>query len=399
MTGIKSHAAFLSASLLGWLDGLGRFRSLNHEGTTRMRGTSHTNLTSVSHPLLVATLVALVVLSRVHPTEAMTYYVNRESPAASDTNGGTHPDTDPWLTIQHSLDVMVAGDSTIVYGGSYFERVVTTQNGTEADPICLLANPGDTVYVNAADDLPDSAFTKTPGYTNIYQLIGFTDGQVQQTHFSDIVVDDPGNRSYFVMVDEDGPIGLTTSNITSLSLLDSVEGGYLFVGDTLFVHPFDHSSPSDTATDLWLTWGTPALRLQGQFIVMDGFRILHAQGSSGAVTLTPSSYACEVRNLYVAGGSIISTGEANVISDTKVTHVNNRSSADNWSWYTNNSGSGLALGGRRLRLQRVEVWHCWNGVSSGLDSLVVDALVIHGCPNHAWLPSGCSNLTIRGLVE
>ncbi|MGZ3796926.1 MAG: right-handed parallel beta-helix repeat-containing protein [Pseudobdellovibrionaceae bacterium] len=55
-----------------------------------------------------------------------TYYVDGNNNQASDSNPGTQ--TQPWKTIQKASTAMIAGDTTIVVGGTYNEQVKSTRN-------------------------------------------------------------------------------------------------------------------------------------------------------------------------------------------------------------------------------------------------------------------------------
>jgi hypothetical protein len=77
------------------------------------------------------------------------YYVDQNHPAASDDNPGTIDL--PWATIQHAADVAQAGDTIIVYPGTY-GRVEMTHGGTPGSYITFkgasipdqsLVDPGD----------------------------------------------------------------------------------------------------------------------------------------------------------------------------------------------------------------------------------------------------------------
>ena len=56
------------------------------------------------------------------------YYV---ATYGNDSNPGTA--AQPWRTIQHAANVMVAGDTVFVRGGIYHEQVFTTRSGNVAD--------------------------------------------------------------------------------------------------------------------------------------------------------------------------------------------------------------------------------------------------------------------------
>ena len=77
----------------------------------------------------------------------VTYYV---SPVGSDTNPGTI--TEPWFTIQHAADTMVAGDTLLLRGGTYNESVITAHDGNTTEGyITFSAYLGERPIINGAN--------------------------------------------------------------------------------------------------------------------------------------------------------------------------------------------------------------------------------------------------------
>ncbi len=72
------------------------------------------------------------------------YYV---STAGSDSNPGS--EALPWRTIQHAADVVNAGDTVYVRGGTYQEAVTITRSGTAGAFITFAAYPGETPIIDA----------------------------------------------------------------------------------------------------------------------------------------------------------------------------------------------------------------------------------------------------------
>ena len=82
-------------------------------------------------------LVCLVVISiSSSPASARltgtTYYVDRNHPQASDSNPGTA--AQPWATLQHAADAVIAGDEVIVRDGTYAGFQLET-SGTSGAPL------------------------------------------------------------------------------------------------------------------------------------------------------------------------------------------------------------------------------------------------------------------------
>ena len=75
-----------------------------------------------------------------------TYYVDQNHGSAS--NAGPGSESQPWLTVQHAADNLAAGDTVIIKGGTYNERVRNRYiTGTEDAYITFLAAPGETATV------------------------------------------------------------------------------------------------------------------------------------------------------------------------------------------------------------------------------------------------------------
>ncbi len=94
--------------------------------------------------LLLSLLVAFVSLGVVF---ADTYYVK---PNGSNSNDGLSEAT-AFATIQKAADVMVAGDTAIILGGTYRETVVPANSGTDGNPITFKAKDGETVVIRGDD--------------------------------------------------------------------------------------------------------------------------------------------------------------------------------------------------------------------------------------------------------
>ena len=80
-------------------------------------------------------------------TYAETYYV---SLSGSNSNPGTKEQ--PWQTVAHAVETMVAGDTTYVRGGIYKEGIIKFgQSGSQSAPIKLLNAPSESPIVDCID--------------------------------------------------------------------------------------------------------------------------------------------------------------------------------------------------------------------------------------------------------
>ena len=74
---------------------------------------------------------------------ATTYYV---STTGSDTNVGTF--VAPFATIQHGSNQLLPGDSLIVRGGIYFEKIYLNTSGAVNNPIVISSYDNETAIID-----------------------------------------------------------------------------------------------------------------------------------------------------------------------------------------------------------------------------------------------------------
>lgn len=99
---------------------------------------------------VVPTLFCLLALAP-SAAWATTYFVDANHPSARDTNPGT--ESQPFKTIGKATPLLQAGDTVFVKAGIYRETVTLSKSGTAADPITIMAYPGeeDKAIINAAE--------------------------------------------------------------------------------------------------------------------------------------------------------------------------------------------------------------------------------------------------------
>ena len=90
--------------------------------------------------LVIVSLVFFVVIP--NSVLAITYYVDRNHPSASDANAGTL--NAPWKTIQHAAETAVAGDTVFIRTGNYPEGIYFDHSGNATEGhIVFTAFPGE----------------------------------------------------------------------------------------------------------------------------------------------------------------------------------------------------------------------------------------------------------------
>ncbi|NOU71373.1 hypothetical protein GC098_08050 [Paenibacillus sp. LMG 31458] len=90
-----------------------------------------------------------------HAATTITYTDSAQPPAqyyvsttGSDSNPGTI--SSPFKTIQKASNLMVAGDTVILRGGTYNETITPQTDGTSGNPITYKAYPGETVTISGS---------------------------------------------------------------------------------------------------------------------------------------------------------------------------------------------------------------------------------------------------------
>jgi len=106
-----------------------------------------------------------------------TYYV---SPSGSDSAAGTLEQ--PFATVQHGVNRLLAGDTLMLRAGTYHENVTVPASGTASAPITLAAYPGETPTLVGAQPVTgpwtvySGSIYKTPWPSQPMQV--FSDGHL-----------------------------------------------------------------------------------------------------------------------------------------------------------------------------------------------------------------------------
>ncbi len=125
-------------------------------------------------PWIILPAVALLTLgtTTVPAMAAGEYHVAQLAPNASDSNPGT--EAQPFLTIQHAVDMVGPGDTIHVKAGIYREAVTLGTSGTKDSPITLQAYSNDRVVISGASRITgwtqctDAVAKGNPHYADIY---------------------------------------------------------------------------------------------------------------------------------------------------------------------------------------------------------------------------------------
>jgi hypothetical protein len=115
----------------------------------RASGQTTTRHTAIIRPSAAATVAVSFILLLNGQLDARTYVVNNSRPEASDDNPGT--DELPLRTINRAAQRAQPGDTVLVRGGVYRERVAPVRGGREGQPIVYLAAARETVIIKGSE--------------------------------------------------------------------------------------------------------------------------------------------------------------------------------------------------------------------------------------------------------
>jgi hypothetical protein len=182
------------------------------------------------------------------PPTGSAYYV---APTGNDTNPGTMDE--PWQTIQHAADTLVAGNTVYIRAGTYYERVFPANSGSEGNIITYAAYPGETVTINGTGvevleynglfDLTGRSYIRVSGLRVInsayYGILAVNSGHItiehnytHNTYSSGISAWD----SHHIIVDHNEVTGACTGiwqESLSISNTDTFEVRYNLVHDVM----------------------------------------------------------------------------------------------------------------------------------------------------------------------
>ncbi len=111
------------------------------------------------------------------------------APAGNDNSAGTV--SAPWRTLARANETLVSGDTVLVRGGTYHERIAPVRSGSNGSPIVYKSYPGELVVVDGPDD---ADLNLVAVYRNWVVIEGFTFRN--QDYF-----DRPGNNDYWVVLE------------------------------------------------------------------------------------------------------------------------------------------------------------------------------------------------------
>ncbi|HEY1255501.1 MAG TPA: right-handed parallel beta-helix repeat-containing protein, partial [Terracidiphilus sp.] len=214
------------------------------------------------------------------PHTPTTYYV---SPTGSDTAPGTL--TQPFATVQHGVNQMLAGDTLTLRAGNYHENVTVAASGTASAPITLAAYPGETTTLIGAQ-APTGPWTvyngsiySTPWPAQPMQV--FSDGHLlNEARWPNSPIEDLAGMTY-ERADAGNATSLTKANLPPVDLTGAwlrVMAGQSWVG-------YERQVTTDNQATGELDWTEPVNQLSeliprrgNKFILFGKLNLLDAPG-------------------------------------------------------------------------------------------------------------------------
>ncbi|MBP1656105.1 MAG: hypothetical protein H6Q31_706 [Bacteroidetes bacterium] len=111
------------------------------------------------------------------------------APAGNDNNAGTV--SAPWRTLAKANGTLVSGDTVVVRGGTYHERIAPVRSGISGSPIVYRSYPGELVVADGPDD---ADLNLVAVYRSWVVIEGFT---FRNQDYFDL----PGNNDYWVVLE------------------------------------------------------------------------------------------------------------------------------------------------------------------------------------------------------
>ena len=209
-----------------------------------------------------------------------TYYV---SPSGSDSAAGTLEQ--PFATVQHGVNQLLAGDTLILRAGSYHESVTLARSGTAGAPITLAAYSGETPTLIGAQPVT-GPWTISSG--SIYKsswpsqpMQVFSDGHLlNEARWPNSPIESLAGMTYAI-ADAGNSTSLTKAGLPPVDLTGAwlrLMPGQAWVG-------YDRQITSDDQANGKLTWSEPVNQLPeliprrgNKFFVFGKLDLLDAPG-------------------------------------------------------------------------------------------------------------------------
>ena len=209
-----------------------------------------------------------------------TYYV---SPLGNDSSTGTLEQ--PFATVQHGLNQLLAGDTLILRAGNYHESVTVARSGTASAPITLADYPGETATLIGAQPVTGpwaiyaGSIYKTPWPSQPMQV--FSDGHLlNEARWPNSPIESLAGMTYSI-ADAGDETSLTKANLPPVDLTGAwlrVMAGEAWVG-------YERQIVTDDQATGKLTWSEPVNQLSmliprrgNKFIVFGKLNLLDAPG-------------------------------------------------------------------------------------------------------------------------
>jgi hypothetical protein len=355
-----------------------------------------------------ACLILLVVATGTAHAQVATHYVTPAGSASSNCTSG-----DP-CTITRAVALIAAGTINdghtveMAAGGYGQNTLIITGSGSNGAPITIrgAAQNGTSYLFPGRLQTVHTSWTLTAGRTYTYEYVfdevalGWTPAGVSQdrpTNWQNIVVKDSNDVRFEMTVPPKYKVQTTVAEVEAQhcsSFFDSV-------ANRMYVHLCDDLAPA-AAHNLWITstsWGS--VRVQGDYITIDGLGIDHASNSSYGMRVEATADNFIGRSIAFNGSQFNGQGTNGLLyaAHFQSTGQQGPPTSPNCDWDNstpfvgacwNNSGSATALvlddlGPRTVSHSLIEKG--WNGLScGGTGAVTITQSTFRSFPNH---PFGC----------
>jgi hypothetical protein len=209
-----------------------------------------------------------------------TFYV---SPTGSDLSPGTL--TQPFATVQHGVNQLLAGDTLLLRAGNYHEDVTVPSSGTSSAPITIAAYPGEIPTLLGAQAVTgpwtvyNGSIYSTPWPAQPMQV--FSDGHLlNEARWPNSPIEDLAGMTYSI-ADAGNSTSLTKAGLPAVDLTGAwlrVMAGEAWVG-------YERQITTDNQATGELDWSEPIDQLSeliprrgNKFILFGKLNLLDAPG-------------------------------------------------------------------------------------------------------------------------
>ena len=278
-----------------------------------------------------AVAVSLVQAGAPSAHAATTYYV---ALSGSDANPGSF--ASPFRTVTKGLKALFAGDSLVVRGGTYVERItsVVFRSGTNGNPIRVSAYPGERPIIKGVLQIRDANYWTFDGINVLWDAASIEDPAVKLMHgvgWSFLNGEVWGARSYAGIFVGSGEVGEPSNwRIAGNCIHDTIAAHQPFLDHNLYIGLKTEDQPGPGVVERNILYNAT----NGENIKVGG----GSTGGAEDVIIRNNTLYNASQNAMVVGATARTTFERNLMSK----------STGKW-WYPNLRGQDVTGSGNIAR--------------------------------------------------